>query len=349
MNILVLSREFPPYVLGGISYHLKNLYNEISSKGHNITVLGGKCPQAWSALQGQVSSDINNIPVEFGYRKGYYVLYPVALKYKLQSIDTERFDVAISHTPIPYKIPATRMITKYHDCIERTRPYVRNGLSMLELVGESILHPFRTLVNKHSLKKSDHAIFNSNINKKGWMNNYSPTPSNSVIYNGVDTELFLPNDISEDYVLFVGDSKQKGITSVVEYANKNEKTVHVVGAKYIDHKNVVNHGRVSQEQLVDLYSRATATIHPARFESFGNSILESLACGTPVVTTSNCGASEILTEGTGIITKDLSQGIDIVSDYDSDDCRSLAKQYSWEKVAEETIGVVREVIDENGG
>jgi len=345
MNILVLSREFPPYVLGGISYHLYNLYNNIVKLGHNVTVLSGKCPQCWNDLGNSVSKQIDVQTVEFGYRKGYYVLYPLALKNKLRNIELAKYDKVMAHTPIPYNIGDIDLITKYHDCVAETRKYMRGELSNLDKVGDSLLHPIRELINRRSLQSTDFAIFNSNVNKNGWMKNYDVDIGYDVVYNGVDTTVFTPEcSQSEDFVLFVGGTGQKGLDRVIRYADLNERPVHVVGSVEINHDNIICHGRLSQEELAKMYSKASVTIHPAYFESFGNSVLESLACGTPVVTTDRCGASEILTETTGAVTQDINEGIEtVVSKFRSRDCRSVAENYSWERNAEKTIRLLNKL------
>lgn len=346
MKILVLTREFPPYVLGGISYHLRSLYNEIVERGHEVTVLAGKCPQSWRDLEDSVSDEITVEPVEFGYRKGYYVLYPVAARKKLLSIDTSEFDLAVAHTPLPFEIPGLPLVTKYHDCVSETRQYMRARLSLFEKVGDSLLHPLRKIIDQRSLQKTDHAIFNSGVNKEGWVNNYEFNGPSSVIYNGVDTSLFFPSDEpQEECVVFVGTTEQKGLGSVIDYADQNRRSVHIVGAIQLDHPNIVCHGRVAQEELREIYSRAAATIHPTHFESFGNSVLESLACGTPVVTTSQCGASEILTEETGVVTEELDQGVEKAASLESPACRAVANTHTWNEVAEQSIRVFERAVN----
>jgi len=340
MRILVLSREFPPYVLGGISYHLMNLYNRIQELGHEVTVLSGKCPQSWNDLQNEVHPDINVIPIEFGYRKGYYVLYPIALYKRMSKIDTSKFDIAVSHTPLPYSVPGLDMITKYHDCVAETRPFIRNGLSKVERVGDSILHPIRSWIDQKSIQKSDHGMFVSNLNKNSWSNHYDIDLGTSVIYNGVDSERFYPTKEKQDYVLFVGSSERKGLSKVIEYSRHSEYPVHIVGSVNIDKENITCHGRVSQERLRELYSGAIATIHPTKFEAFGNVILESLSCGTPVVTTQRCGAAEILNEDTGTVTDDLVSGIEKVKNMNPDACRETALMYPWEKTAKKTLSCI---------
>ncbi|ADQ68694.1 glycosyltransferase [Halogeometricum borinquense DSM 11551] len=344
MEILVISREFPPYVLGGISYHLKNLYNEIQNLGHNVTVLAGKCPQSWNELEKEVDPNINVIPVEFGYRKGYYLLYPVSLWSKLVRLDTSKYDIAITHTPLPFKIPHLNLITKYHDCVTETRPYIRDGLSTFGKIGDSFLHPIRKRIDQTSLHKSDKGIFVSELNKNAWEKHYEAQLETDVIYNGVDVDKFYPTSRDGDYVLFVGSSERKGISKVLKYAESGEYTVHIVGDTEVENNNIITHGRVSQEKLRELYSGALATIHPTKFEAFGNIVLESLSCGTPVITTNKCGAGEVLTEETGIITNKISEGLERIESTKEQECRKVAENYSWNKVADKTISLINETI-----
>lgn len=344
MKILVLSREFPPYVLGGISYHLRNLYNEIAEKGHEITILAGKCPQSWEDAGVTVSGQIKVNPVEFGFRKGYYLLYPLALRKRLLSINTDDFDLAVAHTPLPFQIPDLPLITKYHDCVAETRQYMRKQLTFSEKIGDSLLHPFRRLIDQRSLLRSDYTIFNSHVNKEGWTSNYDFDDPYSVIHNGVDTEIFSPISGSQErYVLFVGTTEQKGLGSVIEYANRDRRPVHIVGEIKIDHSNIICHGRVSQKELRELYAKAAVTIHPARFESFGNAVLESLACGTPVVTTPKCGASEVLTDETGVVTDSLHEGVEEAVTFSPKACRLVGEKHKWSYVSKETLDVFKNV------
>lgn len=53
-------------------------------------------------------------------------------------------------------------------------------------------------------------------------------------------------------------------------------------------------GVVSQEDLPDVYRRATVTLLPSTHEAFGLVLSESLACGTPVVCTHTAGMTEVV-------------------------------------------------------
>ncbi len=53
-------------------------------------------------------------------------------------------------------------------------------------------------------------------------------------------------------------------------------------------------GAVPHERMPGLYAAADVTLHTARREGLANVWVESLACGTPVVTTAVGGAAEIV-------------------------------------------------------
>ncbi|MFC6741804.1 glycosyltransferase [Methylobacterium tardum] len=56
-------------------------------------------------------------------------------------------------------------------------------------------------------------------------------------------------------------------------------------------------GRVPDEQLWDLYAGAVCTVFPSLAEGFGLPIVESFACGTPVVTSDGSSMAEIARSG----------------------------------------------------
>jgi len=51
--------------------------------------------------------------------------------------------------------------------------------------------------------------------------------------------------------------------------------------------------RVSEDELVALYNGATFTVYPSRYEGFGYPIVEAMACGSPVITTTASSMPEV--------------------------------------------------------
>jgi glycosyltransferase involved in cell wall biosynthesis len=68
--------------------------------------------------------------------------------------------------------------------------------------------------------------------------------------------------------------------------------------------NVRYSGFVAEPQ--SLYAAADLTLHPARYEPFGQIISESLACGTPVLISDKTGAKEVLGPNDGKVIASLS-------------------------------------------
>ena len=56
--------------------------------------------------------------------------------------------------------------------------------------------------------------------------------------------------------------------------------------------DIVMTGVVSDTELCGLYNRATVVVHPSRYEGFGLPIVEAMACGAPVVTTTSSSMPE---------------------------------------------------------
>lgn len=63
--------------------------------------------------------------------------------------------------------------------------------------------------------------------------------------------------------------------------------------KYNVQENVILTGLVADDELVALYNAATIFVHPSRYEGFGLPVVEAMACGAPVITTTSSSLPEI--------------------------------------------------------
>ncbi len=75
-------------------------------------------------------------------------------------------------------------------------------------------------------------------------------------------------------------------------------------AAYAQHPNIRFFGKVEQDQLVEYYASAAAIVFPSLVpETFGLTIVEAAACGTPaIVAKSSGGAAELVsTTGGGLL------------------------------------------------
>lgn len=140
-----------------------------------------------------------------------------------------------------------------------------------------------------------------------------------VSYNSVDPGEFKPlptqqlrgvldkYDLPERFFLSIGSLEpRKNLKTIIEAMQLYEgpEKLIVAGAagwKYSElyeaiEKNkeqVTLIGYVPQEELPLLYNAALATVYPSLYEGFGLPIVESMACGTPVITSNNSSIPEV--------------------------------------------------------
>lgn len=116
-------------------------------------------------------------------------------------------------------------------------------------------------------------------------------------------------------VLFVGRiSKMKGLDTLFKaakiYEKENILTLIAGDGIYkeellkmknkFDLKNIIFIGNRNQSELNDLYNIADLLVLPSRKEALPMVIIESLACGTPVVVTNLNGISKIINKNLGL-------------------------------------------------
>lgn len=142
-----------------------------------------------------------------------------------------------------------------------------------------------------------------------------------VIQNGIDINIFKPteNDIRKKYdipaekilvlgVIGSGFGPEKGRRDFSVLAQNKDIQIVLVGLKGDDFKglpdNIIQLGRTnSQLELAELYSAADVVLNPTYNDTFPTINIESLACGTPVITYKTGGSPEILDDTTGIIVE----------------------------------------------
>lgn len=133
-----------------------------------------------------------------------------------------------------------------------------------------------------------------------------------IVYPPLDRKVFHPSteNPSGDYVLtyFGKETKFLVVKRIADLGVKikafGSKT-SLIDKSVLKNPNIEFLGRISTENLVDAYSNALFTLFPFTHEPFGYIPIESMACGTPVLTYGMQGPGEYVTDGEcGWLSKD---------------------------------------------
>jgi glycosyltransferase involved in cell wall biosynthesis len=151
-----------------------------------------------------------------------------------------------------------------------------------------------SVIWKRSLERAAHVAFGSRTTRDEVLAEVD-LRSTSVVYPGVPPG-FSPGPPAEDrgtYVLHLGSDDPRDNTDVaVEACRRAGARLLVAGGWRGTGAEAL--GRVSDEELLDLYRGAAAFIDPTRYEGFGYGVLEAMACGTPVVASEVTSIPEVV-------------------------------------------------------
>jgi phosphatidyl-myo-inositol alpha-mannosyltransferase len=176
----------------------------------------------------------------------------------------------------------------------------------------------------------------------------------TVIPPGIDLQTFRPagGKSSEPSILAVGHrlKDRKRLDMVVEiYLSSVRPQIRnaqlwLVCDEVVEAAGIRCFSNLPVEVLAELYRRAWLFCLPSAYEGFGLPYAEALASGTPVVSTPNPGAREVLSDGRfGVLTSEQDLAHSLVALLkDADRRTSLAragldraKDFSWERVVSE--------------
>lgn len=178
-----------------------------------------------------------------------------------------------------------------------------------------------------------------------------------VINNGIDLQVFkpIPNNfrrgynIPKDKYILLGVAfdwgMRKGLDVFIELSkrlDKNKFQIVLVGTddsldKMLPNSIISIHRTRDQNELAEIYSAADLFVNPTREENYPTVNMESVACGTPVLTFRTGGSPEILDEKTGYVVDcddidEMQRQIIRICDeniFSIDDC--VAKARSFDK------------------
>lgn len=306
----------------------------------------------------------------------FYIWFQMRLRRKLLAAKPDVFFSPDSFMPLGMSVPSVITI---HDTA-----YLR----FADSIGKTHLAYYKHFMPKF-VTEAAHILTVSDFSKREICHFYDVDPDKvSVIYNGVSSR-FVPVDDAtrvriEDqysdgkpYFLYVGAiHPRKNIARLIEAfdlfkKNTNSELQLLIAGRHSWHfddvldahkraihiKDIHLTGYIPTEDLPDVIGSAFAMTYVSLYEGFGMPVIEAMACGVPVITSSSESSGAVLAEvaGDAAITVDP-QNVESISEAMkrlSDDTALRqdlnkaglvqASQYSWDKAAIQTLEVLRRV------
>jgi glycosyltransferase involved in cell wall biosynthesis len=187
----------------------------------------------------------------------------------------------------------------------------------------------------------------------------------ATIHHGIDLHQFTFRPDHGKYLLFFGRiHPDKGTKECIEIARQTGMKLIIAGIiqdqdyfdlhikPHLDDDRIVYTGSVGPEKRDELLGGAYVLLHPISFEEpFGLSIVEAMACGTPVIAFNRGSMPEIIANGiTGFLVNNLDEMTEAVvktKKLDRFQCRKLIEErFSVDRMVKDYIRVYKKIIEQ---
>ncbi len=187
----------------------------------------------------------------------------------------------------------------------------------------------------------------------------------ATIHHGIDVAQFPYHEDAGDYLLFFGRiHPDKGVVDAIEVARRTGLRLLIAGIvqdeayfqeqvePHIDGSAVEYLGSVGPEKRPAVLGGALALLHLIHYdEPFGQSVVESMACGTPVIAFGRGSMPELIRDGsTGFIVADVNaavQAVDRIASLDRRACRDeVEERFTCQHMARRYLDVYRQILDD---
>jgi glycosyltransferase involved in cell wall biosynthesis len=302
-QIAPLYERVPPILYGGTERVVHILTEELVRRGHAVTLFATADSQTSAHLEPMAQSGLRISGVQDKVQVHLAMLDDVYSR-------ADEFDVIHSHVDV-------LALAYARACDVPTVTTLHGRLDLPELL--ITMKHYRDLPLVSISRSQRLPLAHLKLN---WID---------TVYNGISLENFVPRDVPANppYLVFLGRiSPEKGPTFAIEIARKAGITLKIAAKidpadaewahreflPLLNQPGIEYLGEVNETQKVQLLSGATALLFPIQWpEPFGMVLIESMACGTPVVAFAGGAVDEIVADGiTGYICRDVDQAVERV-------------------------------------
>ena len=189
----------------------------------------------------------------------------------------------------------------------------------------------------------------------------------ATIYHGIDLGEFTPRTVAgEDLVFFGRIHPDKGVAEAIALARHTGRRLVIAGiihdeeyfareiAPHVDGDRVRYVGAAGPEERDEILGSALALVHLVNFaEPFGLSMIEAMACGTPIIGRRRGSVPEVVEDGrTGFVVDDLAaaaRAVERVGTLDRAAIRArCAERFSRDRMVRDYLDVYQTVLSRGG-
>jgi glycosyltransferase involved in cell wall biosynthesis len=362
----MVTPEFPP-ACGGIGYYVHSLAKELRRKGTEVEVFvrGGKGRGEFEGVP------FERLPV-MGVPPFNNPSFARSVERRpaFRTVDL----VHIHGSSMPLIGDGLPRVVTSHWCIrEGTRPFYRRIDGAESLYRNLMFHPF-CIAEERLVRGCDAFTVVSPSMRDDYRRDYGI--EGEVVFNGVGGESLSRPEVPRKFsVVCVASLKWgKGLVDLLKAvplvtAAFPPVSIHLYGEGYLrgglermvrrmGAKNVQLHGDVGHEELLREVASASVLVLPSYYEGLPNSILEAMACATPVVATRVRGNAELVADGVNGLLCEPSdpRGLaDAIVALLGDPARArkmgrngrriAREKYTWDRVADRFIGIYEKTTE----
>ena len=369
MDILRVAQHVHPDRLGGASYHVHALSRDQAAMGHDVTVLTTTDDPSRVGTSDQKGYTVERVsagPSPLGND-----LSPAAIRYLRARHGS--VDIVHAHSHLYF-------LSTLAGVLSGSTPVVltNHGLYSQRIPKRLFDIHLRTL-GRFTLNRADRIFTYTEIDRDRLRSRGVTVPID-VIPNGIDVDRFTPDGPTMSFtgqgpnLLFAGrlvEGKRPGLVidamnDVLEHSP--DATLHIVGEgpleptlrsqrdQRLPPRAVSFHGHVPYDEMPSLLRSVDVTILPSRVEGLPRILLESLACGTPIVATDLPTIPESFASCGRLINSPTAPVLaDAILELLSSDRRHLGERgrtlvttaYNWANTADRTTTAIAAVCEAN--
>lgn len=327
MKILMLSWEYPPRVVGGISRVVHDLSHKLYQCGHQVTVVtyrDGNVPY-YEDDEGVDVYRVDNFMISSNNFIDWVMQLNFNMIAKAGEIISEKgkFDVIHAHdwlTAYAGKTLKTAHNIPLVSTIHATEAGRNSGIQgdMQKYINDTewmlTYESSEVIVNSNYMKNELQRLFGLPYEKI----NVVPNGVNLTLFNGIERDYDFRRRFAMDnekIILFMGRLVyEKGIQTLISAMPKilshyNDSKLIIAGkggmidelraqVNYLGLGNKVYFtGYLGSKDVQRMYKCADVAVFPSTYEPFGIVALEAMLSGTPVVTSDIGGLNEIVEHG----------------------------------------------------